>query len=329
MERNQTGSARQGEWTLEELPTVRREILWSAETEQRISWIRLQKESGDQDSSLRSSRKAGWRGRCSFRFPPASEAASGIPWYRSGGKRIAWRNLEPLQSCFYGCKPPSPATFRSAERIGTAQSGSKNCHLRNCRSNWIWWTENILGLGEQDAGSDCSAKQMEDNRIRSPKDECEDLRTLPSCLRWLLQKERRILQGSERRNERESGKEESTLRKGRSTEGQHRLESNCWCADQIAERVENNRSGSQEILGCRMETFHHCLWLFLRPEKQGYFFTTFCRNREHGEEESVDWKISFNRWKHGYWRSQHFGTRTDEGVEYHRSCSVQGERQIV
>lgn len=32
-------------------------------------------------------------------------------------------------------------------------------------------------------GSDCSAKQMEDNRIRSPKDECEDLRTLPSCLR--------------------------------------------------------------------------------------------------------------------------------------------------
>ena len=31
MERNQTGSAGQGEWTLEELPTVRREILWSAE----------------------------------------------------------------------------------------------------------------------------------------------------------------------------------------------------------------------------------------------------------------------------------------------------------
>mgnify|MGYP002230611471 CR=1 FL=1 len=42
-----------------------------------------------------------------------------------------------FKGCFYGCKPSSPATFRSAERIGTAQSGSKNCHLRNCRSNRV------------------------------------------------------------------------------------------------------------------------------------------------------------------------------------------------
>ncbi len=38
-------------------------------------------------------------------------------------------------------------------------------------------------LGKQDPGSDCLAKQMENYRFCAPKDECEDLRAFPPCLR--------------------------------------------------------------------------------------------------------------------------------------------------
>ena len=81
-------------------------------------------------------------------------------------------------------------------------------------------------LGKQDPRSYCPAEQMENYRFCSPENEREDFRTLPPCLRRFLQEKGRILQEPERRNERESGKEKSALRKSGSFERQHGLENN-------------------------------------------------------------------------------------------------------
>ncbi len=91
--------------------------------------------------------------------------------------------------------------------------------------------------------------------------------------------------------ERESGKEESALRKSGSLERQYRLESNCRCTDQTSKRMEDHRTGCQKTLGCNLETVYHSLRLLLRTKEQSYFFTTFCRNREYGKEESVDREV--------------------------------------
>jgi transposase len=100
---------------------------------------------------------------------------------------------------------------------------------------------------------------MENYRFCSPKDEREDIRTFPPCLRRLLQEKRRILQELKRRHEREFGKEKSALRKSGSLKRQYRLESNCRYPDETPKRVEDNRTGSQETFGRCLETFYHGL----------------------------------------------------------------------
>ncbi len=48
---------------------------------------------------------------------------------------------------------------------------------------------------------------------------------------------------------------------------------------------------AKETLGCNLETVYHSLRLLLRTKEQSYFFTTLCRNREYGKEESVDREV--------------------------------------
>src|SRR3712207_1132734 len=206
--------------------------------------------------------------------------------------------MEPIQDGFHHSQPPPSTAFRSVERSRAAQSRPENGNLRDCRGHRIRRIENILGLGQQDTGSHRVAKQMENHRVCASKDEREDFRTFPPCLRRILQEEGRVLQEPERKHERKSGKEERTLRKGRSIKRQHRLESHSRDTYQTSKRVENDRTGCQKTFGCRMEAIYYCMRLLLRAEEQGYIVATLHRNGKSGEEKSADRKAERHRRKY-------------------------------
>ena len=68
-------------------------------------------------------------------------------------------------------------------------------------------------------------------------------------------------------------KKKQNVRKSRSFERQHRLESNCRNPDQASKRMERNRSCCQETFRNHLEAFCIGMRLFLRTEEQSRIFS--------------------------------------------------------
>lgn len=106
-----------------------------------------------------------------------------------------------------------------------------------------------------------------------------------------FQTQSRVLQVHQGKYGRQSGKEESIMWKAEALK-----ESTDWKATaDILSKLQKEWKQLVlylKVFGCRMETIHCRMWLFLRAKEQGDFFTTLSWTGKHGSEKAIIEKLN-------------------------------------